>query len=120
MFGHKTNRRRATTPAKPHRVTIDLGTLWERIVLEPRELRAVQRWLRLNRIDPNDVPVRSQLVLEDSAFGPVIRYDAFLTTDEGHRFIDAAYGERPATQRRTALLWQEPPLEWIVTAGGEQ
>lgn len=122
MFGPKTNRRRAAAPpAKPDRITLDLSALWDLLVREePGALRAVQRWLRLNRIDPNDVPVRSELVMEDSAFGPVIRYDAFLTTDEGHRFIEAAYGDRPATQRRTALLWQEPPLEWIVAAGGEQ
>ncbi|MFI7394049.1 hypothetical protein [Streptomyces tendae] len=104
----------------PDRITLDLAVLWGRIEREPRLLRAVQRWLRINQIDPSDVPVRSALVLEDSAFGPVIRYDSFVTTDEGRRLIDAAYGDRPATRRRTALLWQEPPLEWIVAAGGEQ
>ncbi|MGI3199630.1 hypothetical protein ACRJ4W_15365 [Streptomyces sp. GLT-R25] len=123
MFGLTTSRRGrhlAAPLARPDRVTIELATLWERIVQEPRLLRAVQRWMRLNQIDPNEVPVRSALVLEDSAFGPVIRYDAFVTTDEGHRFIDAAYGDRPATRRRTALLWQEPPLAWLTFAGDDQ
>ncbi|CAL9302994.1 hypothetical protein [Streptomyces sp. SudanB91_2054] len=104
----------------PDRITVDFAVLWGRIEREPRLLRAVQRWLRLNQIDPSDVPVRSSLVLEDSAFGPVIRYDAFATTDEGRRLIDAADGDRPVTRRRTALLWQEPPLEWLTFTGGDR
>ncbi|MGW4950636.1 hypothetical protein [Streptomyces parvulus] len=103
----------------PNRITLDLAALWDRIVQEPSALRTAHRWMRLNQIDPDTVPVHSTMVFEDSAFGPIIRYDAFLTTDEGHRFIDSAYGDRPAIQRRTALLWQEPPLEWLTIAGGE-
>ncbi|NEC77229.1 hypothetical protein [Streptomyces rochei] len=104
----------------PDRITIDLAALWSRHFPEPGALRAAQRWLRLNQIDPSDVPVRSSLVLEDSAFGPVIRYDAFVTTDEDRRLIDAAYGDQPVTRRRTALLWQEPPLEWLTFTDGDR
>ncbi|MBQ1096302.1 hypothetical protein KBY55_09420 [Streptomyces sp. b94] len=103
----------------PDRIALDLAALWDRIVQEPGALRTALRWMRLNRIDPDTVPVHSTMVFEDSAFGPVIRYDAFLTTPDGRHYLDPVTEDRAATQRRTALLWQEPPLEWLTVAGGE-
>ncbi|WP_426568133.1 hypothetical protein [Streptomyces canus] len=102
------------------RLVIDCHELWEKVVGRPGGLQAVQVWLRLNGIDPNDVPLHSEMVIEDSAFGMVIRYTAYLTNEDGHRYVDPEAPEFAASQDRTAILRVAPQPQWLTTAGGDR
>ncbi|MGW1001757.1 hypothetical protein [Streptomyces sp. NPDC002520] len=102
------------------RLVIDCHELWETVVGQPGGLRAVRRWLRLNGIDPHDVPLDSELVIEDSAYGMVIRHEAYLTTDDGHKYIDPDNPDRAATDDRTAVLRVAPKPQWLRATGGER
>lgn len=99
------------------RRVIDCEALMELTYRTPGLLRIVQRWCRLNGIEPNNVPVLSEMVFEDSAYGMVIRYDAYLTTADGSRYVDPNQPDRPAMAARTAVLAVMPPDEWLT--GGE-
>lgn len=102
------------------RLVIECHELWEKGVVLPAGLRTVQRWLRLNGIDPHDVPLHSELVIEDSAYGMVIRYQAYLTTPGGRRYVDPGDPDRAAVQARTALLQLPPPADWVTVVDGER
>ncbi|MFE6362935.1 hypothetical protein ACFVP3_23415 [Streptomyces sp. NPDC057806] len=102
------------------RRVIDCEELWARQCRTPDGLRAVREWLRVNGIDPNDVPIRSELVIEDSAFGMVIRYEAYLRTAEGRPFVDPVDPDRAAVGGRTVLLQLAPPADWLTATGGER
>ncbi|MEU4173266.1 hypothetical protein AB0F46_41310 [Streptomyces sp. NPDC026665] len=99
------------------RRVIDLQALWDAATQAPGLLEAIRRWCRQNAIDPNDVPVPSEIVIEDSAFGLVIRYDAYLSDKDGRRYVDPEHPDRAAMAERTAVLVTAPPYEW--THGGE-
>lgn len=97
------------------RRVIDTEVLMAHVARTPGLLRIVHRWCRLNGIDPSHVPVPSDLVIEDCAYGRVIRYEAYLTTEDGRRYLDPADPSRVATARRTALLQLAPPADWLST-----
>ncbi|MEU8907012.1 hypothetical protein [Streptomyces mirabilis] len=101
------------------RRVIDCEALMELTYRTPGLLRIVQRWCRLNGINPNDVPVASEMVIEDSAYGLVIRYEAYLTTADGHRYVDPSDPDRAASKYRTALLHVAPPAWWTSTEDSE-
>ncbi|MFJ2004759.1 hypothetical protein [Streptomyces chartreusis] len=101
------------------RYVIDCRELWEQVVGEPGGMRAVHMWLRLHGISPDVVPLDSEMVIEDSAFGMVIRYTAFLLNEDGRKYYDPA-GEDAASQARTAVLRFAPEPRWLSTAGGER
>lgn len=102
------------------RLVIDCHELWEKVVGLPAGLRTVQRWLRLNGIDPVDVPLHSEMVIEDSAYGVLIRYQAYLTTEDGRHYVDPEHPDRAAVEDRTALLRLAPPADWLTVTGGER
>ncbi|MFF3884090.1 hypothetical protein [Streptomyces sp. NPDC001914] len=99
------------------RRVIDCEALWEAAERTPGLLDAVRQWCRQNGIDPSSVPVSSDMVIEDSAFGLVIRYDAFLFDENGRRYVDPENPGHPAMAERTVVLVIAPPYEW--THGGE-
>lgn len=96
------------------RRVIDCAALMEQTYSTPGLLRIVQRWCRLNGISPNDVPVHSEMAVEDSAFGMVIRYDAYLTNEDGRRYVDPENPDHVAMAARTAVLQVAPPDEWLT------
>jgi len=98
---------------------IDCDALMTQAVRTPGLLRVVQRWCRLNGIDPGDVPVPSEMVIEDSAYGPVVRYEAYLTTGDGRRYLDPKNPNQAAREARTAVLTVAPPAEWLNSQEGE-
>ncbi|MFI5973571.1 hypothetical protein [Streptomyces sp. NPDC051452] len=102
------------------RLVIDCHELLDRVIGQPDGLRSVQRWLRLHGIDPIDVPVDSEMVIEPTAFGPVIRYTAYLRNDQGHRYVDPEAPEFAASEDRTALLRIAPEPQWLSTQEGDQ
>lgn len=102
------------------RRVIDCNELRERVCRTPDGLRAVEEWLRVNGIDPADVPVESELVIEDSAFGLVIRYTAYLRNADGAKYVDPDDPHFAASVDRTAVLQLAPPADWLTTSGGER
>ncbi|WAZ20216.1 hypothetical protein STRCI_001317 [Streptomyces cinnabarinus] len=99
---------------------IDCEALWARQFSTPDGMHAVLTWLHANGINPRDVPVSSELVIEDSAFGVVIRYEAYLRTAEGCPYVDPDDPDRAAMASRTALLLLAPLADWLTTTGGER
>lgn len=102
------------------RLVIDCHQLREREFRTPDGMRAVQTWLRVNGIDPNAVPAWSEMVIEDSAFGMVIRYEAYRWNADGCPFADPDNPDLVATEDRTALLVLPPPTDWLTETGGER
>ncbi|SHI66316.1 hypothetical protein [Streptomyces sp. 3214.6] len=102
------------------RLVIDCHELWDKVIGQPDGLHAVQGWLRLNGIDPRDVPLDSEMVIEDSAFGMVIRYTAYLYDEQGRKYVDPDAPEFAASQDRTAVLKVAPAPEWLSTTGGDR
>jgi hypothetical protein len=99
------------------RLVIDCHGLWERLCRTPDGMRAVQAWLRANNIKPDDVPVHSEMAIEDSAFGLVIRYTAYLRNADGNKYVDPDDQDFPASENRTALLQLPPPADWVSDRG---
>ncbi|MFD7793582.1 hypothetical protein [Streptomyces sp. NPDC059759] len=99
------------------RRVIDCKALMEQAYGTPGLLRLVYQWCRSNGIEPRDVPVHSEMVIEDSAFGLVIRYEAYLTNEEGRRYVDPDHVDQAAMAARTAVLLVAPPNDWLT--GGE-
>ncbi|MFD5468869.1 hypothetical protein [Streptomyces sp. NPDC127105] len=103
------------------RLVIDCHQLYERFYGTADGMHAVQTWLRANGIDPEYVPVHSEMVITDSAFGVVIRYTAHSLNADGCRYVDPNNPDRgAAVQDRTALLRLPPPADWPTTTGGER
>lgn len=100
------------------RLVIDCLELWERQGSTPDGFVAVHEWMLVHGIEPGDVPVHSEMVIEDSAFGMVIRYVAYLTNADGRKYADPDDPDRIASEARTALLRLPPPADWVTTAGG--
>lgn len=98
---------------------IDTEALWARTRQSPDMFRAVQQWLRVNGIEPRDVPVPSDLVIEDSAYGLVIRYEAYLRNAEGRPYVDPDDPDRAAMENRTVLLHIAPPADWLTSIGSK-
>lgn len=102
------------------RLVIDCHELWDKVVGQPDGLRAVQRWLRLHGIDPLLVPLDSEIVIGDSAFGLLIHYTAYLLTEDGAKYVDPDGSGFAASEDRTAVLRVAPERQWLTTTGGEQ
>lgn len=102
-------------------IVIDCEALWEHVIvqLDGNGMRSVHRWLRLHNIDPQDVPIDSDLVVEDSAFGLVIRYSALLRNADGYRYVDPEDPDRAAREQRAALLRALPDSAWPTAPGGD-
>ncbi|SMF86691.1 hypothetical protein [Streptomyces sp. Amel2xC10] len=101
------------------RHVIDCRALSEKLAGRPGGTEPVQVWLLAHDINPKDVPLDSEIVIEDSAFGPVIRYTAYLRTEDGNLFVDPAAPGFAASEDRTAILRIAPDQEWLTTTGGE-
>ncbi|MFF5795768.1 hypothetical protein [Streptomyces albogriseolus] len=110
----------AAAAAAPERLVIDCHALYQRVYRAPGGMHAVQAWMRANSINPDDVPVHSEIALEDSAFGMLVRYEAYLLNEDGRRYVDPDNPDRAATENRTALLQLPPPTSWVTTGGGTQ
>lgn len=102
------------------RRVIDCELLWAQTRRTPGLLPIVQRWCRLNGINPSQVPVDSKMIIEDSAYGLVIRYDAYLTTEDGYRYVDPNNPDQAAVEPRTAVLAVAPPDAWLNLPDGAQ
>ncbi|MET9081412.1 hypothetical protein ABZX77_05825 [Streptomyces sp. NPDC004237] len=96
----------------PTRRIIDTEVLMAQASRTPGLLRTMHRWCRLNGIEPSDVPVPSEMVIEDSAYGLVIRHEVYLLDAAGRRYLDPEQQDRVAIAERTALLRIAPPVEW--------
>jgi hypothetical protein len=71
-------------------------------------------WLTANGIDPRTVPIRGDLTIGAEDDQRVIRYEAFVLTDDGRQTCDPR-GEGvdgAAVERRTVPLLVEPPDWW--------
>ncbi|MFF0139723.1 hypothetical protein ACFYRN_25125 [Streptomyces sp. NPDC005227] len=99
------------------RRVIDCQALMEQTYRTPGLLQLVQQWFRSNGIEPRDVPVHSEVVIEDSAFGLVIRYEAYLSNAQGCKYVDPEHPDQAAMAARTAVLLAAPPAAWLT--GGE-
>lgn len=99
------------------RRVIDCQTLMEQTYRTPGLLQLVQQWFRSNGIEPKDVPMHSEMVIEDSAFGLLIRYEAYLTNEDGRKYVDRDHPDQAAMAARTAVLLVAPPNDWLT--GGE-
>lgn len=74
----------------------------------------VRAWVEANGIDPHDVPVEYDMVIEDLPDGPVIRYWVHARTKNGHKY--ATIEGRAAVEECTVPLVVEPPDGWPVHA----
>ncbi|MCQ9178572.1 hypothetical protein KMT30_05915 [Streptomyces sp. IBSBF 2953] len=102
------------------RLVIDCNDLRQRVCSTELGLRAVQEWFRVNGIEPADVPVASKVAIEDSAFGIVIRYTAYLRNADGAKYVDPDDPHSAASADRTALLQIAPPSDWLASPDGER
>lgn len=101
------------------RTVIDCRALFDHVIVQPDGLRPVHWWLRLHSIDPKAVPIDSDLLIEDSAYGPVIRYTAYLRNADGRCYVDPGNPDRAAQEQRTALLRALPDPAWPTTPDGD-
>jgi len=93
-------------------VVIDCALLWAYSVSAPHAMREVQRWLRLHGINPSDVPTTSDLIVQDSPYGALIRYKAFARSPSGSIVPDPHDPDRVAVKDRTAILRAPIPGHW--------
>lgn len=87
-----------------------------RYVVDTTDHRTVCTWLRTNEIDPNDIPIRTPILLEPDLeeFGEWrIRYKVFLRNSSGHRYMEAGT-EELATQDLWKRLEIDPPMQWLA------
>lgn len=72
---------------------------------------ALCAWLTANNINPNSVPLDSDLYIEDTPEGRRIHHDLYLLDDQGHKFLDVR-GNMAARERASTPLLVEPPDWW--------
>jgi hypothetical protein len=74
---------------------------------------ALCAWLTANGIDPNDVPIHGDRVIEP---GPddtrMIRYESYIRDDNGSITVDES-GNGAAIETRRVPLVVEPPAWWV-------
>lgn len=75
--------------------------------------RELLQWLRLNEIDPNDVPFDSKLLLAEHDGEWVIRYEVFLRNGNGLRYLVSGTDELAVQDVLTPLMF-DPPAHWLV------
>lgn len=90
-------------------------TMWGMHTAQGR-VDAIREWVRANGIDPNAVPTDKDMTIEDSPDGRIIRYTAYVLTDDGHKQVAQQPDGRALLEERTALLVVEPPADWPVYA----
>lgn len=82
-------------------------------VLGTQRHEELKAWLRANCIDPADVTVGEQIVVEPLTLGGAraIRHTVLLRNAEGRRYVDEATGDA-AQEERVVPLVVEPPPQW--------
>ncbi|GAX57266.1 hypothetical protein [Streptomyces olivochromogenes] len=68
---------------------------------------ALCEWLTANGIDPNTVPLHSELSIVDG----VIRFEQYILTDDGHKQVDPEHRDTAWTRNATAPCTVAPPAE---------
>jgi hypothetical protein len=95
---------------------ISSATLWNLHTAQGRR-DALLDWLRQNNVDPNAVPIGKDLTIEDGPDGArVIRYHAYVLTDDGNKQIASTQSGEPLIEERTTPLDVPPPADWPVYA----
>lgn len=82
--------------------------------LRKKELRL---WLRMNGIDPANVPVESSVMLAEN--GPEnweIWYEEYLRDDSGNVMLDPGDPGSAYVDEQAVALVIDPPMEWLVPA----
>lgn len=85
------------------------------MALEPDSRRKeLCDWLTANHIEPRDVPLRGDLTVDTVDGQRVIRYEAFVLTDDGRQIEDPRWEGvgGAAVERRSVPLLVEPPDWW--------
>ncbi|MEH0623467.1 hypothetical protein QBA57_39640 [Streptomyces scabiei] len=83
------------------------------VVACSERLPELRTWLQANGIDPCDVPVDEDIVIEPLTLGGdrAIRYTAHLRNADGRKYLDEATGEA-AQEKRVVPLVVDPPPQW--------
>lgn len=83
------------------------------VVACTERLPELREWLSANAIDPTDVAVHEDIVIEPLTLGGdrAIRFTAYLRNAEGRKYRDEATGEA-AQEERTVPLVVDPPPQW--------
>jgi hypothetical protein len=92
---------------------ISNASLWHLHVAQGRA-DAVRDWARANGIDPNAVPVDADMTIEDTPAGRIIRYVAYLLTDDGDVRADPFHDGQALREQRVVPLVVGPPPGWPV------
>lgn len=75
--------------------------------------RDLLAWLRINEVNPNDVPADASLLVEEDSDGAwMIRYSVLLRNAEGKRYL-IPKTFRLAEEGRVSPLLFDPPLKWL-------
>jgi hypothetical protein len=85
-------------------------------LVDTTDHRTVCSWLRTNEVDPNDIPLRSAILIEpdpDAGFGEWrIRYEVYLRDANGYRYT-AEGTDTLATRAVSTRLAIDPPMQWL-------
>lgn len=82
--------------------------------------QALCDWLTANGLDPNDIPDHLPLRVEEGEGGMVIRYRAFVRTEEDVQQADSIYSDEVVTVERTHPCTVPPPGLGLPRPGEEQ
>lgn len=66
-------------------------------------------WAKANGLDPDTIPDTHPIRVEDGEDGTVIRYRAFVLTDDRHKQVDPTDPNEVLTEERTAPCTVPPP-----------
>lgn len=92
---------------------ISNAPLWRLHVAEGRT-NAIRDWAQANGLNPHEVPVEHDIVIEDLPAGPVIRCWVYARNELGNKYATA--DGSPAVEQRAVPLVVEPPKGWPVYA----
>ncbi len=73
--------------------------------------KALCVWLQANGIEPNQVPIDSDLYIEDSPDGRQIHHELYVLDNEGRKTLDVR-GNQAARENASTPLTVEPPDWW--------
>lgn len=74
-----------------------------------RHREQLAKWVTANGIEPNDVPDHHPLRVEEGTDGPVIRYRAYVRSEQGRVQSDPIHSGEALTEERTAPCTVPPP-----------
>lgn len=98
--------------------TISNAGLWPQISSNPHRVDELFNWLRVNGIEPDDIPVDTTMTVEaaNREGELVIRYEANLRNTDGRLYLadpdDPDSG--PAREQRVTPLKVAPPTHWQI------